>query len=146
MQKYKAKHSSWNQHELLFKVILIEERVTHVNPSSSSPCFLILFNYSIGNFQEQPITDRLSIRPEDSKYWINTKPRRLNSREEVIEIFEGKMFTLNHNFLFPKRMFSSQFSIVRGNKINQSLFVCWLGGEEGVFSCSSERLLSVSIG
>ena len=94
------------------------------------------------SFQLLPI----SIRPEDSKYWINTKPRRLNSREEVIEIFEGKMFTLNHNFLFPKRMFSSQFSIARGNKINQSLFVCWLGGEEGVFSCSSERLLSVSIG
>ena len=94
------------------------------------------------SFQLPPI----SIRPEDSKYWINTKLRRLNSREEVIEIFEGKMFTLNHNVLFPKRMFSSQFSIVRGNKINQSLFVCWLGGEEGVFSCSSERLLSVSIG
>ena len=56
------------------------------------------------------------------------------------------MFTLNHNVLFPERMFSSQFSIVGGNKINQSLFVCWVGGEGGVFSSSSERLLSVSFG
>ena len=56
------------------------------------------------------------------------------------------MFTLNHNVLFPERMFSSQFSIVGGNKINQLLFVWWVGGEGGVFSSSSELLLSVSFG
>ena len=50
------------------------------------------------------------------------------------------MFTLNHNVLFPERMFSSQFSIVGGNKINEPLFVCWVGAEGEVFSSSSREV------
>ena len=44
------------------------------------------------------------------------------------------MFTLNRNVLFPEQMFSSQFSIVGGKKINQPLFVCWVEKEGVVFS------------
>ena len=102
-------------------------------------------NKRASSFQHLPI----SIRPEDSEYWIITKlapfRRTLIQERQLFSISEGKMFTLNHKVLFPERMFSSQFSIVGGNKINQPLFVCWVGGDGGVFSCSQERLLSVTV-
>ena len=80
-------------------------------------------NNRASSIQHLPI----SIRPEDSEYWIITKlapfRRTLIQERQLFSISEGKMFTLNHNVLFPEGMFSSQFSIVGGNKINQLLSV-----------------------
>ena len=128
------------------------------------------FNYSLGvifivekgswskhfSGTTRPITERLPSSAcrldftKDSEYWIITKlapfRRTLIQERQLFSISEGKMFTLNHNVLFLEQMFSSQFSIVGGNKINQLLFDWWVGGEGGVFSSSSELLLSVSFG